>query len=63
MTPQGGHGGPSHSLLELQNELETLSVYISADIWVVDVSGNLLVDSSSPYAQTMENAKCLMKDF
>lgn len=34
----------------IQKELEKLSVYLSAKIWIVDVKGNFLVDSSSSYA-------------
>lgn len=34
------------TLGELQQQMETLSPYFSADIWIVDTQGNLILDSS-----------------
>jgi signal transduction histidine kinase len=36
------------SMEELQSELEAISTYLSAQIWIVDSGGRLLLDSSDP---------------
>jgi signal transduction histidine kinase len=36
------------SMEELQSELEAISTYLSAQIWIVDSNGRLLLDSSDP---------------
>ncbi len=44
---------PDLSLKDTQDELEKLSVYLSAEIWIIDVHGKILIDSSNPFAYTL----------
>lgn len=41
------------SLPNLQSEMANISNFLSAEIWIIDVNGTLLLDSSSPMVYTM----------
>jgi len=53
------------SLPDLQTELETVGSYISAEIWVVDMNGNIHIDSSNPSAQSsaLSSSPLCIKEF
>ena len=44
---------PELVLTDVQTEMEHISEFLSAEIWIVDVNGNLLLNSSDVMAQTM----------
>ncbi len=52
---------PDLSLEETQDELEKLSVYLTAEIWIMDIHGRILIDSSNPFAHTIADSKNPMK--
>ena len=41
------------TLPNLQSEMANISNFLSAEIWIIDVNGKLLLDSSSPMVYTM----------
>lgn len=57
--------GTSFSFPDKQKELETLSGYMTAEIWVINSQGSILINSSDPNIQTLAEQQLArrVKDF
>ena len=44
---------PEPSFADIQNEMANISRFLSAEIWIVDIHGNILLDSSDAMALTL----------
>lgn len=48
-------------LPDMQKELEIIGGYMGSEIWIMDTSGRLLINSSDPNVQTLANAELAVR--
>ena len=50
---RGHFAKPEEPLPDLQNDMENISKYLAAEVWIIDTNGNVILDSSDAMVQAM----------